>query len=263
MTTTIAAGQPLTSGGVTESLEALGVDRATIWAVIGVETSGCGFLADRRPKILYERHLFHRLTGGAFDDGDISSAEPGGYGRGGAAQYDRLARAIELDREAALMSASWGLGQVLGANFSASGFADVEEMVRQMAASEDRQLLAMSSFIVTNGMDGFLRRLDWTAFAKAYNGPAFKKNRYDDRLRAEHLKCTSGLVPDLDVRSVQLYLTYLGFHPGPVDGVAGALTRSAIREFQRCDGLPLTGDVDATLIARLTIALPPPSTPMP
>ncbi|MGG7377547.1 N-acetylmuramidase domain-containing protein, partial [Escherichia coli] len=38
-----------------------------MWAVIHVESSGAGYQADRRPKILFERHVFHRLTGGRFD----------------------------------------------------------------------------------------------------------------------------------------------------------------------------------------------------
>src|SRR5262249_21522773 len=57
------------SGGVQE-----------LWTVLNVETSGCGSLSDRRPQILYERHVFHRLTGGRFDDGDLSDSASGGYG---------------------------------------------------------------------------------------------------------------------------------------------------------------------------------------
>jgi len=80
-----------------------------IWSVLGVETSGCGFLPDRWPKLLFERHIFHRLTGGRFDaeDPDVSQPTPGGYGRSGAHQYNRLAAAaIALNRGAALQSAS-------------------------------------------------------------------------------------------------------------------------------------------------------------
>src|SRR5204863_9082982 len=32
-----------------------------------VETSGCGYLPDRRPKILFERHVFSRLTEHRYD----------------------------------------------------------------------------------------------------------------------------------------------------------------------------------------------------
>jgi len=103
------AGSPLTSDGISRSCDAVNVGPGEMWSIISVETSGCGFLPDRRPKILFERHVFHRLTGGRFDadDPDVSQPSQGGYGPGGAYQYDRLAAAIQLDRIAALQSASW------------------------------------------------------------------------------------------------------------------------------------------------------------
>jgi N-acetylmuramidase len=73
-----------------------------------VETGGCRFLPDRRPVILFERHIFSRETNHTFDasNSDISNPHAGGYSAGGAAQYDRLQRALALDRKAALRSAS-------------------------------------------------------------------------------------------------------------------------------------------------------------
>src|SRR5579885_2614771 len=120
----------LSSEGLAEAASKMGVFATEIWTVLAVETSGCGYLPDRRPQILFERHIFHRLTQGRFDtNGDISSATPGGYGASGAHQYDRLASAIACDREAALQSASWGIGQIMGENFAAAGFRNVENMV--------------------------------------------------------------------------------------------------------------------------------------
>jgi hypothetical protein len=252
---TPGAGHALSATGLNTTVDRLRVDLPTVWALLGVETSGCGYLSDRRPNILYERHLFHQLTGGAFDDGDISSAEPGGYGKQGRSQYDRLERAMAFDREAALKSTSWGLGQVLGKNFLEAGYDDVDEMVREMLISEDRQLSAVCAFIESASLVERLRNRDWAGFAKRYNGASYKKNKYDVRLHAEYEKCAAGLVPDLKVRTAQLYLTYLGFHPGPVDGVAGALTRSAVADFQRRQGMPPTGAVDDAVVAKLTLAV--------
>jgi len=48
----------------------------------------------------------------------------------------------------------------------------------------------------------------------------------------------------LTVREAQIYLTYLGLHPGPVDGSMGRLTRSAISQFQAQSGLGETGNLD-------------------
>jgi hypothetical protein len=92
----------LSSEGLARISIGLGVHAPEIWTVLAVETSGGGFLPDRRPQILYERHIFHRLTGGRFDDGEISDVTAGGYGPRGSQQYDRLTRAIALDRMSAL-----------------------------------------------------------------------------------------------------------------------------------------------------------------
>jgi hypothetical protein len=249
----VGQSRPMTSDGISSAADGLSVSAQEVWTVIGVETSGCGFLADRRPQILFERHIFHRLTNGRFDDGDISDPNPGGYGAGGAHQFDRLAAAIALDREAALQSASWGLGQILGTNFAAAGFASVDLMVQAMSDSEDAQLAAVSGFIARNRLDRALKTHDWTSFARGYNGPGFAANHYDVRLRGEFQKFSAGVLPDLAVRAAQLFLTYRGLHPGPIDGFVGPLTRAAIGEFQKQSGLAQTGVVDDALLAALRV----------
>src|SRR4029077_1061427 len=131
-----------------------------------VETAGCGFLADRRPRLLFERHVFHRRTNGAFDATHpaISNALPGGY-LGGPLEFDRLAEAAALDRRAALESASWGIGQVMGSNAAQAGFPDVEAMVAASIDGEDAQLAATAAFIRAEGLHTPLAAHDWTAFA--------------------------------------------------------------------------------------------------
>ncbi len=233
----------------------LGVQPAEIWAVLAVETSGCGYLADRRPQILFERHIFHRRTQGRYDDSDISDPTPGGYGSRGAAQYDRLARAMNKDRSAALQSASWGIGQIMGENHTLAGFQNVDDMVAAMLESEDRQLAAMAAFILGTGLHAALQSHDWTSFARGYNGPNYSVNRYDLRLNAEYQKYSAGLLPDLNVRAAQLYLTYLGFHPGGIDGIAGQQTLLALAEFQAKNHLQITNTIDAACVAGLRQAI--------
>lgn len=108
-------GSPLSAAGMDEVCDALGVSESEVWAVLTVETRGFGYLTDRRPQILFERHVFHRLTKGAHDNGnsDISNPKAGGY-IGGTGEYSRLEKAMNLDESAALQSASWGIGQVMG-----------------------------------------------------------------------------------------------------------------------------------------------------
>jgi hypothetical protein len=245
-------GLPLTSSGFEAAAGELGVGLAEMWAVIRVETRGWGFLADRRPQILYERHVFNRLTNGRFKATapNISNQKPGGY-LGGRKEYDRLSLALVLDREAALSSTSWGIGQVMGFHAESLGFDNVEEMVEEMTTSEDRQLDATARFIQSEDLHLSLQVKDWTAFARGYNGPQFAKNQYDEKLRYAYDDLVANGLPDLRLRSAQLRLLYRGFHPGPIDGVIGNVTRGAIRRFQQAEGLPITGELDDATEARL------------
>ena len=241
----------LSRAGLMAGANAISVELPEIWAVVAVETSGCGFLPNRRPQILYERRLFHRLTQGRFDDGDLSDPTPGRYGPPGAHQYDRLDAAIQLDRAAALKSTSWGLGQILGANHEMAGDADVESFVAAMTDSEDLQLAAVTAFLRATGLDVSLQHHNWTDFARGYNGPLFATNQYDVRLSGEYQKAAAGALPDLAVRTAQLYLRYRGYDVGTIDGVLGPHTRSAIQAFQGAAGLGPTGEVDGALLSLL------------
>jgi hypothetical protein len=238
-------GTPFDNDAVDEATRRLEVSTAELWAVLTVETRGCGFLSDRRPTILFERHVFHRETNGRFDAAapDISSPDSGGYGATGAHQYERLQEAMKRDERAAMRSTSWGIGQVMGFNAQSAGYADVEAMVTAMVASEAEQLRAMVGEIVHNKLHLALRSHNWPAFARGYNGPAYAKNKYDVRLASAYVKFVTGPLPDLTVRAAQAYLTYLGYHPGPVDGLLGRFTRSALNEFQAKQGLTVTDRV--------------------
>ncbi len=246
-------GTPLSADGARTACDLVGVGLPELWAVLSVETSGCGFLPDRRPKILFERHIFSRLTHHQFDadDPDVSQPSQGGYGPSGSHQYDRLAAALQLDREAALQSASWGLGQVMGENFAQAGFQGVDEMVASMVASEANQLRAMAAFISANGMDQALKSHNWTGFARRYNGPNYAANNYDGLLLQFYQRYSSGPLPDLQVRAAQVFLTYKGFAPGAIDGVIGTKTTTAVKAFQASISVPQTGTVDDALLTAL------------
>jgi N-acetylmuramidase/Putative peptidoglycan binding domain len=164
----------------------LGCAVAAVRSVIDVESRG-GFLPDGRPKILFERHYFSRLTKHAHDakHPDISAKKFGGY-KGGAAEYERLGRAIALNRDAALRSASWGAFQIMGDNCKLAGFKNVEDYVAATVAGEPEQLDAFVSFVTNTNLDDELRRLDWVGFARGYNGPAYAVNKYDRKLAAAY-----------------------------------------------------------------------------
>ena len=178
-----------------EAAAKVNADPVKLWVVVAVETSGQGFLPNRRPQILFERHIFSRLTKRRFDAShpDISASKPGGYGAGGNHQHDRLEKALAVHREAALQSASWGLGQILGSNWKSAGFRNVEDMVTAMKRGEDEQLMAMVHFL--RSKDKLLKafeRADSAAFAREHNGPAYAKNQYDEKLAKTHTRFSKG-----------------------------------------------------------------------
>ncbi|HZQ00844.1 MAG TPA: peptidoglycan-binding domain-containing protein [Reyranella sp.] len=53
------------------------------------------------------------------------------------------------------------------------------------------------------------------------------------------------------IQEVQTRLQSIGLSPGPIDGVAGRLTQSAVRRYQESKGQPATGKVDSSLLKRL------------
>ena len=55
------------------------------------------------------------------------------------------------------------------------------------------------------------------------------------------------------VREAQRSLGELGYRPGPIDGVVGRRTQSALARYQRSEGIPVTGLLDAETLVRLDI----------
>lgn len=183
----------------------LACELAAIRAVAEVEAGPLGaFNDDDSPVILFEPHVFHRLTRGRFEGrkaagitgpaAELSYAKwrgPGSYGSN-ADQHKRLAAAALLDRDAALKSASFGLFQVLGESHARAGFPLVQSFVNAMYASADDHLRAFVMFVLKDPLlVTALREHDWRTFKTRYNGPG--ENDYAARMAAayERLKETA------------------------------------------------------------------------
>ncbi|MFZ2007128.1 MAG: N-acetylmuramidase family protein [Stellaceae bacterium] len=184
------AATPLAAGDVVAVARRLGCEPEAVWAVCDIESAGGGFLPDKRPKLLYEAHLFGRLTQHRWDATHPNISSPvwnrALYGAPGAHQYDRLAEAIALDRAAALQSASWGMFQIVGMNFAACGFASVEDYVAAMCESEAAQLAAFAAFCAHEELVPLLVARNWLQFALRYNGPGEAANDYAGKLAAAY-----------------------------------------------------------------------------
>lgn len=166
----------------------IGVGEDELHAIIDVESSGSGFDKLGRPKMLFEPHVFWRHLGpGAKRDRAASLGiayakwKPGNYPSD---SYPRLAQACDIDVEAALKSASWGLTQILGENHVDLGYLSASDMVVAFAAGEAAHLAGTVALIKSKGLAGKLKAHDWAAVARGWNGPGYAANRYDDKLAA-------------------------------------------------------------------------------
>lgn len=235
--------------------ERLACEVPAVRAVAKVESGGrTGFLSDKRPKILFESRWFHKLTDGRFDESHSHISTPTWVRNyiGGAGEYDRLGEAIALDREAALKSASWGMFQILGVNHAVAGFGTVDAYVAAQLDSEGAHLDAFVSFVISNRLDDELRDKRWADFARGYNGPGFKKNRYDEKMADAYAEFAAGHVTPTTL-DVQRALNRLGADLD-LDGKSGPATRAALRDFQREAGLPISGLADDATLAALGLS---------
>lgn len=174
----------------------LQVDLPALKAIAEVESSGSGFLPapDRRPKILFEGHVFHRLTAGRHSASHPQLSYPKWdrrkYAGTLAGEWKRLDKAATLDPVAAMQSASWGAFQIMGFNYALCGYDSVGRYVQAQAASADGQLEAFAALLSRPGspLIGPLRRKDWAKFAGLYNGPGYRQNRYDEKMAAAYTR---------------------------------------------------------------------------
>lgn len=180
---------PLTEKDWQAAASELGCEVAAIKAVARVESPKGAFVEDGDPPalvppVLFERHKFSKHTGGRFDEShpDISNPKWGGYGPA-SKQHERLARAAALDRDAALMSASWGRFQILGENFKQAGHQTLQGFINAMYRDEASQLRAFVTFIKNDSrLLAAIRSKAWKTFARWYNGPAYAEHGYDERM---------------------------------------------------------------------------------
>ena len=229
----------------------LTVEVAAIRAVAEIEAAGHGFLPDGRPVILYEAHIFGRLTNHRHSMQDsrgkalsARSWDRSLYGPSGAWQHDgRLALAAKLDWAAAHKACSWGYFQILGTNHQTVGFKTIHEMVEAANSNAGAHLDMLVKFVRDNKLDVHLRNRNWAAFARGYNGPGYAANGYDTKLAVAYTRWKTakpmlrrGMSGDA-VREVQQRLDV------PVDGYFGPETEDAVKAFQTFNGLTADGIV--------------------
>jgi hypothetical protein len=170
---------------------ALGVPVKIIKAVRKVEAPRGAFDEAGRPTILYEKHVFGKQTGYAFNKTHplLSSTnwKPTTYGKY-SAQYDKLAQACELDPAAAFEACSWGAFQILGTNAVGCGYASAFDMAIALTAGETAHLESFARFVRMRGLLNALRACkpgnpaSCIPFVRGYNGSGYATNAYHVKL---------------------------------------------------------------------------------
>ena len=243
-----------------------GFEPAAILAIADIESGGRVFTrVDGRnePLIRFEGHYFDRRLSGAKRDAARAAglahpqagkiANPASQ----AARWAMLHRAAEIAPQAACESCSWGIGQGMGAPWAWLGYGGIDALVAEARSGAEGQMRLMLRFIEKAQLGPAIRRCDWQAFARGYNGPAQARNRYHTRIAkayARYSKRDYTGIPDADTHSpslrrgmrgpavanLQRSLCALGY-PIAVDGIFGPHTEDALRRFQRDHGLAPDG----------------------
>ena len=195
----VGTAKRLEDGDIATIAEQIGVEEASLRAVLQVETGGKGYDAKNRPKALFERHKFWKELA---DTPDLQTNAAGlglaypkwgekPYPKDSDGVYSEISAACEIDLDGALRSTSWGLGQIMGSNYRMVGCATVQDMVEQAKQSEVMQLQQWVGFVRSANLLQALKNKDWAAFAKGYNGPGYATNKYDVKLAAAYDKFSS------------------------------------------------------------------------
>jgi N-acetylmuramidase/Putative peptidoglycan binding domain len=241
----------------------LKVEPAALLAVAEVESAGVATWNVRGkslPAIRFEGHYFYRLLKGKQRAAAVAAGlanpkagavkNPSSY----SARYALLERATDINMAAAYESTSWGLGQVMGAHWKKLGFTSAAALVAMANSGIAGQVEIMARYIEKFGLKDELRAKDWAAFAKAYNGSGYRKNRYDTKMAKSYRRWVKGHANDAStpteapsegkdspVMDIQKNLKKLGYYKGALDGVSGPRTKAAIKAFQKANGLVADG----------------------
>lgn len=188
-TVRLALRETISEAEYMDAAEAIGCSVAAIKAVAQVESRGSGFDREGRPKILFERHWFRRLTKRQYDESHphlsfryLKPRDNPSYRKD---QWELMREAASLDPSAAIQSASWGRFQIMGFNYRLCACKTPEQFARRMFESASQHLLLFCAFLQAKGLNRALAALDFEAFATGYNGPDHASNNYVKKLSRE------------------------------------------------------------------------------
>jgi len=148
-----------------------GLDWAAIAAFISVETGGQGFNPATGKIIIQFEPVWFKRKAPFAPSGEWSVNKVDVQSKEWAAFND----AFKKDRNAAMLSTSIGLGQIMGFHFARLGYSSVGEMWDDSKKGVERQIWQICKFIATDpGLQTAIIKKDWRAVASIYNGSGFR-----------------------------------------------------------------------------------------
>lgn len=259
---------------ITQTATDIGVDVNKLLAFMLTETNGVAFaVVDGRdePLIRWEGHYFFKLIQENLRAKAISlglaNQKVGGVKnpKDQAGRYALLARGKKLDVIAAISSCSWGIGQVMGAHWKWLGYSSAVAFEKEVRSGFVGQITAMALFLDRSGIIPHLKRGDWSAVARIYNGKDYAKNKYDVKMKANYESLVGTTVANEPpksagmlrvgskgpgVRELQNLLVRAGFSVKP-DGDFGTSTEKALKTYQTTNGLEADGVAGKLTMASL------------
>jgi hypothetical protein len=165
-------------------------------AFVNIESRGSGFLPSRRPSILFESYQFFKNLKAVGIDPyqyirqypDIITDKWVNNYKGGEKEWLRLEKASEIHKEAAQLSTSWGLLQIMGFNYKRTGERSISEFVTKMSKDEFTQLSLGIEFIRSVNIVPLMIQKDFNGMARIYNGAEYAKNGYGLKLKTEYYR---------------------------------------------------------------------------
>lgn len=157
-------------GAIGQQAQEAGLTPRIALAVFSVE-SGTAYGGNGLLIIRFEPHIFARKSGGK---------HIGINRRGQTEEWDAFGRAYEVDQEAALLSCSYGLPQLMGFNWEVTSHQSAREMVLAFQRSCNEQVAGFFAFVKEKNLIPVVKNEDWDRFAERYNG---KRDPYSGRIR--------------------------------------------------------------------------------
>jgi peptidoglycan hydrolase-like protein with peptidoglycan-binding domain len=280
----VGTGKRLAPNDIGDVARIFDVETAVLLAFLEVEASGRGFDNRKRLKMLRETHVFWKQLGPGPKRKKAAAqglANPRWIKNYSGDSYPDLEKMMEIDRNAALRSCSWGLPQIMGFNHAGAGFNDAESMIENMKKGEREQLLAFVKLLESWDMKPMLTGKDftqpasWKQAASKYNGTGYAAHNYHGKMAAAYRKhkgktqspVNGGKIAKDDealhfgmrgelVLNLQNDLTALGYEfKAGIDGRFGNETKAHVVAFQRSQNLNPDGVVEEQTKAALRRAI--------